>query len=137
VADSIGFGGANLAVFAPDIGHASIRLYALIRDDNGRVIIWKYPCIEQWSLTQRIFNDRYRKYSEIFRLSKQIYREQIGLWIDLACFAARSCNSNQYHPASVVIGQDVQEILLPGYKRVTRPNEDKLLFSYSLDPGDL
>jgi hypothetical protein len=137
IADSIGLGGANLAVFAPEVGHANIRLYALIRDDNGKAITWIYPCIEQWTLVQRMFNDRFRKYSEIFRLSNQIHRRQIGLWIDLSCFAARSCNFGSFHPSSVFIVRHTRAIHLPGRNQDSQPNEDEILFAYSLGPGDL
>jgi hypothetical protein len=137
IADSIGLGGANLAVFAPEVGHVNIRLYVLVRDDNGRTITWIYPCIEQWSLVQRMFNDRFRKYSEVFRLSNQIHRRQIGMWIDLACFAARSCNFGSFHPSSVFVVRHTQAIKLPGRIQSSLPSEDEILFSYSLGPGDL
>jgi hypothetical protein len=120
-------------MFAPIPKGANTHIEATLIYRNGSRKIWTYPRVEQMSLIERIFKERYRKFAE------NLQRDELDeLLPDAARHIAR-LNSNPGNPVkTVILVQKVSFIVLrPDGAFVPEPLQPHILLGYGVQPEDL
>lgn len=120
-------------MFAPNPKSVNSYIEGAVIYRDGHTKIWKFPRMEQLSLTQRYSKERYRKFVE--NLDKDT---NAPLWPDAARHIARLNNDVANPPEFVILVRHWSEIIPPS--EVPHRQESwhaQVLFSYSVQPKDL
>ena len=120
-------------MFAPIPKGANTYIEAILIYRDGSRKTWTFPRMEQLSLTERCFKERYRKFAESLQGG-----DVDELLPDAARYVARS-NSNPGNPVKTIILIQRFSFIVPrpdgGY--VPEPWEQHILLGYGVQPQDL
>jgi len=120
-------------MFSPAPKAANGYLEAIIIYKDGSTQLWTFPRMEQLSLTERYFQERYRKYEET--LANSLYS---GLWPDAARHVARLNNRASNPPKTVMLVFRWSEIIPRSDGAYDRgPWGVNVFFRYDVQPEDL
>jgi hypothetical protein len=119
--------------FAPTPWMSNSYVEAIIVYKDGSTKTWAFPRMEQLSLTERYFKERYRKFSESLQ-----NEENDALWPDVARRVARA-NSTPSKPAkTVILVQNWSPIVpRPDGSYQPEPWDQHVLYGYGVKPEDL
>ncbi|MBV8071817.1 MAG: hypothetical protein JO270_18045 [Acidobacteriaceae bacterium] len=119
--------------FAPTPRQVNAYVEAAVITADGRIHNWKFPRMEQLSVTGRYFKERYRKFSE--NLQEQ---SSSALWPDVARHLARMYN-NPANPAQIVLLVRYWSEIPPPSAVPYKPGEGRarIFFEYRVKPEDL
>jgi hypothetical protein len=120
-------------MFAPVPKGANTYIEANLTYRDGSTKIWTFPRMEQMSLTERFFKERYRKFAE------NLQTDQLDdLLPDTARYIAR-LNSTPENPVkTVILIRRVSFIVpRPDGTYVPEPGEPHILLGYGVKPEDL
>jgi hypothetical protein len=118
-------------MFAPTPKLTKGYVEALIIHKNGQVKTWKFPRMEQLSLFDRYWQERYRKYVEILRESNNGV-----LWPDAARHVAWLNRDGANPPEIVILVRHWSDI--PAQLNAPRPGEHvQIFYEYRVQAGDL
>jgi len=122
-------------MFAPIPKGTNTYIEATLIYRDGSRKIWTYPRVEQMSLTERIFKERYRKFAE------HLQRDELDeLLPDAARHIAR-LNSSSDNPVKTVILVQKVSFIVPyphGHGAyVPGPLQPHILLGYGVQPEDL
>jgi hypothetical protein len=119
--------------FAPTPWSANSYVEATIIYRDGSRKIWSFPRMEQLSLTERYFKERYRKFSEGLQ-----HDGNDALWLDVARRIAR-LNSTPSKPAKTIILVQRWSFIVPRADGSYRPEpwDVHVLLGYGVRPEDL
>lgn len=120
-------------MFAPVPKGANTYFEATLIYQDGSQKTWTYPRVEQMSLMQRLFKERYRKFAD------NLQRDELD---DLLPDAARNIarlNSSPGNPVkTVILIQRVSFIVpRPDGSYIPEPWESHILLGYGVQPEDL
>jgi hypothetical protein len=120
-------------MFSPSPKKINSYLEAIVLYKDGNTRIWPFPRMEHLSLTDRYFQERYRKFAEV--LSDDKYAP---LWPDAARFIARM-NNNRSVPVKMVMLVRYWSDIVPRSGGPDRPSvrDTNVFYGYSVQPGDL
>lgn len=120
-------------MFAPSPRSVNAHVEAAVILRDGRIRTWKFPRMEQLSLTARTYKERYRKFVE--NLQVDSYK---ALWPDVARYIARANNNPADPPEIVMLIRYWSDIVPPGdAKYRSQPERARIFFQYNVEPGDL
>ena len=120
-------------MFAPVPKGANTYIEATLVYRDGSRKTWTFPRMEQLSLTERYFKERYRKFAE------SLQRDEVDdLLPDAARYIARS-NSSPGNPVKTVILIQKYSFIVPRPDGVYVPEpwEQHILLGYGVPPQDL
>jgi hypothetical protein len=120
-------------MFSPVPKSANTYVEATVIKQDGSRATWTFPRMEQLSLTQRVFKERYRKFAE------DLARDQNdALLPDVACHIAR-LNSAPSNPAKTVILVQKWSFIVPrpNGSYIPEPWDQHVLYGYGVKPEDL
>jgi hypothetical protein len=120
-------------MFAPIPKRANVYIEARLRYRDGSEKIWPFPRMEQMSLKQTLFKERYRKFAD------SLQRDELDdLLVDAARHIAR-LNSTPDHPVKTVILIQQTSFNVPGPDGadVPEPWRAHILLGYGVRPEDL
>jgi hypothetical protein len=120
-------------MFAPIPKRANVYIEARLRYRDGSEKIWTFPRMEQLSLRQKLFQERYRKFAD------SLQRDELDdLLVDAARHIAR-LNSTPDHPVKTVILIQQTSFNVPGPDGadVPEPWQPHILLGYGVRPEDL
>jgi|HubBroStandDraft_1064217.scaffolds.fasta_scaffold263865_1 hypothetical protein len=119
--------------FAPTPWPTNSYVEAIIVYKDGSTQTWSFPRMEQLSLTESLFKERYRKFSENLQND-----ENDALWPDVARRIAR-LNSSPSKPAKTIILVQNWSFIVPRADGSYRPGpwNQHVLYGYGVKPGDL
>ncbi len=120
-------------MFAPVPKGANTYIEATLVYRDGSRKTWTFPRMEQLSLTERYFKERYRKFAE------SLQRDEVDdLLPDAARYIARS-NSSPGNPVKTVILIQKYSFIVPRPDGVYVPEpwEQHILLGYGVQPQDL
>jgi hypothetical protein len=120
-------------MFAPIPKGANIYIEARLRFRDGSEKTWTYPRMEQMSLRQTLFRERYRKFADNFQ------RDELDdLLVDAARHIARS-NSSLDNPVKTVILVQWSSFILPrpDGAYIPEPWQSHILLGYGVREEDL
>jgi hypothetical protein len=120
-------------MFGPVPMGANTYLEATLIYKDGSRKTWTYPRMEQMSLKEKLFKERYRKFSD------NLQRDELDdLLPDAARHIAR-LNSAPGNPVkTVILTQRVSFIVLrPGSTYIPEPWDSHILLGYGVRPEDL
>ena len=119
--------------FAPTPWSANSYVEAIVIYQDGSRKIWPFPRMEQLTLHDRYFKERYRKFEENLQNDKND-----ALWPDVARYIARA-NGTAANPAKTVILVQELSVLTPGAQGSYRPEpwDQHVLYGYGVKPKDL
>ena len=120
-------------MFAPVPKGANAYIEAELRYRDGSRKTWTYPRMEEMSLTQKLFEERYRKFAD------NLQRDDLDdLLPDAARHIAR-LNSTPGNPVETVILIQRLSFILPGAdgQYVPGPWQSHILLGYGVRPEDL
>jgi hypothetical protein len=120
-------------MFAPRPWGSNSYVEAVVIYKDGSRQTWSLPRMEQLSLTERYFKERYRKFSEVLQIE-----ENDALWPDAARRIAR-LNSTPSKPAKtiILIRRWSPIILRPDGSYQPEPWDQHVLLGYGVKPEDL
>ena len=120
-------------MFAPIPKGANTYIEAILIYRDGSRKTWTFPRMEQLSLTERCFKERYRKFAESLQGG-----DVDELLPDAARYVARS-NSNPGNPVKTIILIQRFSFIVPRPDRgyVPEPWEQHILLGYGVQPQDL
>ncbi len=119
--------------FAPQPKLENDYIQAAVITHDGHTNIWTFPQMEQLSFLQRYSKERYRKFSEAARETKNA-----ALWPDVARHLARLYRSPGNPPEIVILIRYWSGIPPPvGPSERGGPQRANILIEYSLTPEDL
>ena len=115
----------------PKIINSYVEAIVIYQDGNTRN--WALPRMEQLSLTDRYFQERYRKYAENLKEDTNA-----AIWPDAARFIARH-NSNGPSPVKMVLLVRYWSFIVPrpDGEYVPAPWDEHVFYSYTVQPEDL
>jgi hypothetical protein len=119
--------------FAPTPRTVNAYIQGVVITKDGQIHTWKFPRMEQLSLTERYYKERYRKFQE--NLPSQA---NSALWPDAARHLARMYANPANPPEIVMLVHYWSDIPPPStgpYKAA--PERAKIFFEYRVQPGDL
>jgi hypothetical protein len=116
---------------APKPINSYIEGFVIYKD--GRTRVWKFPRMEQLSLAERYYRERYRKFVENLKEDRNV-----ALWTDAARRIARLNNDASNPPVIVILLRHWSEIV-PKYEGVyhTEPWHAQIFYEYNVKPQDL
>lgn len=119
--------------FAPVPKGANTYIEAELRFRDGSRKIWTYPRMEQMSLKDKLFKERYRKFADNLQGG-----EVDDLLPDAARYIAR-LNSSPQNPVKTVILIERLSFIVPRSDGayVPEPYQSHILFGYGIRPEDL
>lgn len=120
-------------MFAPIPKGANTYLEAVLLYRDGSLETWAFPRMEQLSLGERLFKERYRKFAE------NLGRDELDeLLPDAARHIARLKSARQ-NPVRTVILVQRFSLIVPRFDRpyVPEPWESHVLLGYGVRPEDL
>ncbi len=119
--------------FAPQPKSDNDYIQGAVITHNGHTNIWTFPRMEQLGILQRYSKERYRKFSEAARETKNA-----ALWPDVARHLARLYRSPVDPPEIVILIRYFSDITpQPGPSDRVEPQRANILIEYSVAPGDL
>jgi hypothetical protein len=120
-------------MFAPTPWVSNSYVEALIIYKDGSRTTWSFPRLEQLSQTDRVFKERYRKFSENLQLD-----QNDALWPDVARRIAR-LTSTPSKPAKTVILVREWSPIVPRPDGAIEPHswDQHVLYGYGVKPEDL
>jgi hypothetical protein len=120
-------------MFSPIPKAVNTYVEATVVYQDGSKTTWKFPRMEQLSLVQRLFKERYRKFAE--DLGRD---ENDALLPDAARYIAR-LNSTTSKPAKTVILLQKWSLIVlrPDGSHVPEPWDQHVLYGYGVRPEDL
>ncbi len=112
---------------------ANTYIEATIVYKDGSRTTWTFPRMEQLSLTDRYFKERYRKYAENLPMD-----QNDALLPDAARYIAR-LNSTPSHPARTVMLIQKWSFIVPRAdgSYIPEPWSQHILYGYGVKPEDL
>jgi hypothetical protein len=114
-------------MFSPSPRMVNSYVEAIVLYQGGNTEVWKFPRMEQLSLTQRYFKERYRKFVENLQEEKNA-----ALWPDAARYIAR-WNRSRAAPVKMVFLVRYWSDIVPG--KQTPLNADEF-YGYRLTRED-
>ena len=117
-------------MFAPQPKNANTWVEAIVLYADGNTGVWKFPRMEQLSLSERYIKERYRKYTD--NLKEDPFA---ALWPDAARKIARLNNTGP-SPVRMVLLVRHWASIIPG-SEVASPENQNVFFSYQVRPEDL
>ncbi|MGB8597340.1 MAG: hypothetical protein WCD48_17710 [Candidatus Sulfotelmatobacter sp.] len=120
-------------MFAPTPALANSYVEAIVVYKDGSRRIWSFPRMEQLSLSDRYFRERYRKFSENLQND-----QNDALWPDVARRIARA-NSTPSNPAKTVILVQRWSPIVPRADGSYQPEpwDQHVLYGYGVKREDL
>jgi hypothetical protein len=118
-------------MFAPSPRSVNAHVEAAVILRDGRIQTWKFPRLEQLSLTSRTFKERYRKFVE--NLQEESHK---AIWPDVARYIARASN-NPADPPQIVMLIRYWSDIVPEKVYRPRPERARIFFEYNVKPEDL
>jgi hypothetical protein len=119
-------------MFSPLPKSANTYVEATVIHQDGSKTVWTFPRMEQLTLTERLFKERYRKFAE--ELARD---ENDALLSDAARHIAR-LNSATDPAKTVILVQKFSFIVpRPDASYVPEPWDQHVLYGYGVKPGDL
>jgi hypothetical protein len=120
-------------IFAPTPRTVNDYVQGVVITKDGRIHTWKFPRMEQLSITERYYRERYRKFIENFQEERYS-----ALWPDIARHLARMYNNPDNPPEIVMLVRYWSDIPPPtsGPYR-PEPERARIFFEYRIRPGDL
>jgi hypothetical protein len=120
-------------MFAPTPRSFNAWVEASVIFRDGRIQPWRFPRMEQLSLTDRYYKERYRKFVENLQEDKQA-----ALWPDVARHIAR-LNNNPANPPEIVMLIRYWSEIVPRADGSYHPEPVRghILFEYNVKPRDL
>jgi hypothetical protein len=119
--------------FAPQPKSVNSYIEAVVITHDGRTRPWKFPRMEQLSLTARYGKERYRKYVEGLKEDANL-----ALWPDAARHIARLNNDLSSPPEIVILIRHWSDIV-PYNDAAFHPEpwHTQIFYEYSVKPEDL
>ncbi|MBV9405129.1 MAG: hypothetical protein JO211_07275 [Acidobacteriaceae bacterium] len=119
--------------FAPSPKSINSYVDAIVIYKDGRTETWKFPRMEQLSLTERYSEERYRKFVENLKEDTNA-----GLWPDVARHIARAHNDASNPPQTVMLIRHWSDIV----PRTDAAHESErwhiqIFYEYNVKPEDL
>ena len=120
-------------MFSPSPKAANTYVDATVIYRDGSRTTWAFPRMEQLSLTERYFKERYRKFAETLTLD-----ENDAMLADIARRVAR-LNSTPSHPVKTVILIYHWSFIVPRVdgSYAPEPWNQHVLYGYGVRPQDL
>jgi len=120
-------------MFAPAPRSTNSYVEATIIHQDGSRNTWTFPRMEHLSLTERCFEERYRKFEESLQSD-----DNDALWPDVARQIAR-LNSSPSNPAKTVILIQKWSFIVPSTDNpyVPQPWDQHMLYGYGVRHEDL
>lgn len=120
-------------MFAPSPKSVNSYIEAVVIYHDGHTLTWKFPRMEQLSLTERYEKERYRKYVENLNDDSKA-----GLWPDAARRIARINNDAGNPPEIVILVRHWSEIVPHDDAAYhAEPWHARIFFEYRVRPEDL
>jgi hypothetical protein len=120
-------------MFAPSPRSVNAHVEAAVILRDGRIRTWKFPRMEQLSLVERSYKERYRKFVESVQADS--YK---ALWPDVARYIARANNNPTDPPELVMLIRYWSDIVPSTDARYhPAPQRARIFFQYDVQPGDL
>jgi len=120
-------------MFAPAPKSVNAYIQGVVITRDGRIHTWKFPRMEQLSLTQRYFKERYRKFVENLQDEKNS-----AVWPDVSRHLARLYNDPSNPPEIVMLVRYWSDIVpQPDGSYRPQPERARIFFEYRLKPEDL
>jgi hypothetical protein len=112
---------------------ANTYVVASVITRDGSIQTWTFPRMEQLSLTQRYYQERYRKFAENLQDAKNS-----ALWPDVARHLARRY-ANRANPPEIVMLVKYWSGIAPPTERPPSavPPRAQIFFEYKVTPEDL
>jgi hypothetical protein len=106
---------------------------AVVIFEDGRTRTFKFPRMEQLSLAQRYYKERYRKFAE-----NLVQDSDSALWPDVARYIAR-LNKNNSNPPEIVMLIRYWSEIVPQADGSYHPGPERarIFFRYDVKPEDL
>jgi hypothetical protein len=119
--------------FAPTPKSLNSYVDAIVIYKDGRTRPWKFPRMEQLSLTERYRKERYRKYVENLKEDANVV-----LWPDAARYIAR-LNNDVSNPSQIVMLIRHWSDIVPRADAAYRPEpwHAQIFYEYNVKPQDL
>jgi hypothetical protein len=118
--------------FAPMPRTINSYLEAIVIYKDGAVRTWKFPRMEQLSLAERYFKERYRKYED--NLGEDA---NAALWPDAARYVARLNNDTSNPPQIVMLIRHRSDIVPANGSSRLEPWHAQIFYEYNVQPADL
>jgi hypothetical protein len=120
-------------MFSPTPWSINSYVDAIVIYHDGSRKTWSFPRTEQMTLTQSLFKERYRKFTENLQLEQNDV-----LWADVARRIAR-LNSTAENPVKTVILVQKWSPILPPADDAYQPQpwNQHVLYGYGVKPEDL
>lgn len=120
-------------MFSPSPKSFNTYVDAIVIHQNGETQNWTFPRLEEMSLTDRYFKERYRKYVETMQEDTYSF-----LWADAARFIARLNNDPSDPVTRVYLVRHSSKILLASGGTANVANwKAEMFYRYSVEPDDL
>lgn len=120
-------------MFAPTPKAENSYIQAVVITHDGHLHTWKFPRMEQLSLTQRYLEERYRKFVENIEQEKNS-----AVWPDVARHLASLYNDPANPPEIVMLIRYWTAITLPSDRAHGAAQEQAhIFFEYRVTPEDL
>jgi hypothetical protein len=120
-------------MFAPIPKSANTYIEATLVYKDGSRKTWTFPRMDQLSIRERYFKERYRKFAENLQVEATD-----DLLPDAACYIARSNSSPDNPVKTVILIQKLSFIVpRPDGAYVPEPWEQHILLGYGVQPQDL
>jgi hypothetical protein len=122
-------------MFAPEPLNVNAYVEGRVTFDDAHTVTWTFPRMENLSLLDRYFQERYRK----FTLDNLMQDANSALWPDAARHLARMNNKGGSQPVVVILIRSWSEIQPPGKDGAFRaaPWKSAGFFIYLVQPKDL
>lgn len=115
---------------APKAVNSYVESIVIYRD--GRVLTWKFPRMEQLSVFERYYRERYRKFVENLKEDSSV-----ALWPDAARYIARLNNTDASNPPEIVMLIRHWTDIMPGAPASASKPHVQIFYEYKVAPGDL
>jgi hypothetical protein len=119
--------------FAPEPKHVNAYVEAVVIHHNGAIQTWKFPRMEQLSLVERTYRERYRKFVENLQADANA-----PLWPDVSRRIARLTNNAPNPPEIIMLVRHWTDIVpRAGASASREPSHVQILYEYKVTPRDL
>ena len=119
--------------FAPAPKAINSWVEAIVIYQDGRVATWKFPRMDQLSLSERYYRERYRKFIENLKEDSSV-----ALWPDASRYIARLNNHAPSNPPEIVMLIRHWTDISPGASASsTQASHVQIFYEYKVQPQDL
>jgi hypothetical protein len=118
--------------FAPAPKALNSYVDAIVIYKDGRTLTWKFPRMEQLSLFERYYRERYRKFVENLKEDSSV-----ALWPDAARHIARLNNNKPSDPPEIVMLIRHWTDMAPGAGLSSQSPHVQIFYEYKVQPQDL